>query len=46
MINLKDKKILVMGATGYIGKQIVMKLSQLGANLVISGRDENKLNQL
>ncbi len=46
MLNLKDKKILVMGATGYIGKQIAIKLAKLGANLVISGRDENKLNQL
>ncbi|MGJ0373027.1 SDR family oxidoreductase [Aliarcobacter cryaerophilus] len=46
MLNLSGKKILVMGATGFIGRQIALKLANLGANLVISGREKNKLDEL
>lgn len=46
MLDLNGKKVLVMGATGYIGKQIAITLSKLGASLVISGRDKYKLNEL
>lgn len=45
MIELSNKKILILGASGFIGRQTAIKLSQLGARLVISGRDENKLTE-
>lgn len=45
MLNLNGKKILVMGATGRIGKEISILLSELGAKLVISGRDTKKLEE-
>lgn len=45
MLNLNNKKVLVMGASGGIGRQTAIKLSELGANLVISGRDENRLKE-
>lgn len=46
MLNLKDKKILVMGATGGIGRETAILLSKLGAKLVISGRDIDRLEEL
>ncbi len=45
MLELNNKKILVMGASGNIGKKIAIKLSKLGAKVVISGRDEKKLKE-
>lgn len=45
MLNLNDKKILVMGATGGIGRQTAILLSKLGAKLVISGRDISRLEK-
>lgn len=44
MINLKDKKILVTGATGGIGKVLAHKLYKLGAKLILSGHSREKLN--
>ena len=46
MINLKNKKILVLGATGSVGKSTAIKLSQLGAKVVIQGRNKKKLEQI
>ncbi len=46
MLNLNDKKILVMGSTGGIGRETAALLSKLGAKLVISGRDINKLEKV
>ena len=46
MINLKNKKILVLGATGSVGKSTAIKLSQLGAKVVIQGRNKIKLEQI
>ena len=46
MINLKNKKVLITGATGGIGKNIVEKFSSLGAKIFASGTNEEKLNNL
>ncbi len=46
MLNLDGKKILVMGATGGIGKETAVLLSKLGAKLVISGKDINRLEEV
>ena len=45
-MDFKNSKILVTGATGYIGGVIAEKLSIAGAKVVITGRDEEKLNNL
>lgn len=45
MVELNNQKILVMGGSGFIGAQTAIKLSQLGAKVIISGRDEEKLKK-
>ena len=44
-MNLKNKKILITGATGGIGNSLVEKLSSLGA-VVASGTNKEKLDNL
>ena len=45
-MNLKNKKILITGATGGIGNSIVEKLFNLEAKIVASGTNEKKLEEL
>ena len=44
-MNLKDKKIIITGATGGIGFSLVKKFSSLGANILATGTKEEKLNE-
>ena len=46
MSNLKDKNIIVTGATGGIGNSIIQKLNQAGANILASGTRTEKLDML
>ncbi len=46
MINFKDKKVFITGATGGIGKNLTKKFYNLGAKIVGSGTNEEKLNNL
>ena len=46
MINLKNKNIIVTGASGGIGNSIVKKLSEFGANILASGTKIEKLEEL
>ncbi|MBL6785893.1 MAG: 3-oxoacyl-ACP reductase FabG [Candidatus Pelagibacter bacterium] len=46
MMNLKDKKVLITGATGGIGNCLVEKFSSMGSSIVATGTNENKLNDL
>ena len=46
MINLKNKNVIVTGASGGIGNSIVETLSMCGANIVASGTNEEKLEKL
>ena len=46
MINLKDKNIIVTGASGGIGNSIVKKLNEAGANILASGTKTEKLKEL
>lgn len=46
METIKNKNILVIGATGGIGSEVVKLLKSSGANLFITGRNETKLIQL
>jgi len=46
MIDLKNKKIIVTGASGGIGNSIVEKLSNNGANIIATGTKMEKLEEL
>ena len=46
MNDLKNKNIIVTGATGGIGNSIVKKLSDIGANILASGTKAEKLEDL
>ena len=45
-MNLKNKKILITGATGGIGNSLVEKFYNLESNVVATGTNEDKLNKL
>ena len=45
-LDLKDKTALVCGSTQGIGYAVANELAQLGANIVLLARDENKLIQI
>ena len=46
MFNLKNKKILLTGATGFIGRALALGLSQFGATIYINSRSETDCNHL
>ncbi len=46
MINFKNKKILITGATGGIGKEIVKKFISLDGNILATGTNIEKLDLL
>lgn len=46
MINMKDKVVLLTGATGSLGSAIAKKLSLAGAHIAMSGTNEGKLKSL
>ena len=46
MNDLKNKNIIVTGATGGIGNSIVKKLYEYGANILASGTKIDKLEKL
>ena len=43
--SLEGKTILVTGASSGIGQTIAIECSKMGANLVVNGRNEERLNQ-
>ena len=46
MINLENKNIIITGATGGIGNSIVDTLASLKANLLVTGTNEKKLEDI
>ncbi len=40
---LVDKRILVTGATGYLGRSIALGLAELGATILVNGRDSESV---
>ena len=46
MIDLKGKNCLITGATGALGSSLAHQLSNRGCNLLLTGRDSNKLCSL
>ncbi len=45
-MNLKNKKVLITGATGGIGNSLVEKFNNLGSKILATGTNEEKLNSL
>jgi 3-oxoacyl-[acyl-carrier protein] reductase len=45
-MKLKNKKILITGATGGIGHSLIKKFHDLGSIVLATGTNEDKLNQL
>ena len=45
-MNLKNKKILITGATGGIGYNLVKKFSELGSVILATGTNQDKLDKL
>ena len=45
-MNLKNKKVLITGATGGIGNSLVEKFNNLNAKIIATGTNEEKLNNL
>lgn len=43
---MSDKRVLVLGATGYTGRQTVLELKRLGQPMAIGGRDRGRLQAL
>jgi len=46
MIDFKNKKILITGATGGIGGSLIKKFVSLGANVLATGTNTEKLDQI
>ena len=46
MNDLVGKNVLITGSTGGIGEAILKKFCELGSNVLATGTNENKLNQL
>lgn len=46
MNTLKNKNIVIVGATGGIGRAVTQRMAAAGANLALSGRKENDLKAL
>ena len=45
-MNLKDKKVLITGATGGIGNSLVKTFNNLGSTIFATGTNEEKLSNL
>ena len=45
-MNLKNKKVLITGATGGIGNSLVEKFHNLNAKIIATGTNDEKLNNL
>ena len=46
MIDFKNKKIIITGATGGIGNALIEKFNDLNGNILATGTNEEKLNSL
>ena len=45
-MNLKNKKVIITGATGGIGYSLVRKFNSYGSIVLATGTNEEKLNKL
>ncbi|MFG0934939.1 SDR family NAD(P)-dependent oxidoreductase, partial [Staphylococcus sp. 231237_7MaSpsaltlick] len=44
-IDLKNKNVVITGGNKGIGQKVAIDFAELGANVIIIGRDNNALNQ-
>ncbi len=45
-MDLKNKKVLITGATGGIGNSLVKKFDDLGSKILATGTNQEKLDNL
>ena len=45
-MNFNNKTVWITGASSGIGKELAIQLAHLGANIILSARSADKLNQL
>jgi 3-oxoacyl-[acyl-carrier protein] reductase len=46
MFSIKNKTVLLTGSTGGIGKEIAFQMSSLGAKMILTGTNEDRLKDL
>jgi NAD(P)-dependent dehydrogenase (short-subunit alcohol dehydrogenase family) len=46
IVDLKNKTVIVIGGSSGFGKEIALKVAALGARLIVTGRDEAKLDRI
>ena len=46
MIDLKNNKGIIFGATGFIGRQVALEMSKRKVKLVLHGKTKRKLEEL
>ena len=46
MLRLKEKKVLITGATGGIGSAMAKRMAKQGADLVLSGTKKDSLETI
>ena len=46
MFDLKNKKGIIFGATGYIGQKLSYELSKMGCKLILHGNSIERLKEL
>ena len=46
LLNIKNKNVLITGASKNIGKSIAIAMAKEGCNVVICARDREKLNEV
>ena len=42
LFSMKNKKVLIIGGAGYLGKAMTLSLMELGASIVVSSRNKKK----
>ena len=45
-INIKNKKVLIIGASKNLGKELVYQFNELGCKIIMIARNENKLKNI
>lgn len=45
LFSLKARQVLITGATGYLGRAMAFGLAELGANVILNGRNRDRVEQ-
>ena len=46
ILSLKDKNVFLTGSTGYFGSYLSIEIAKCGANIILNGRNKEKLIKL